>query len=139
LGHLVDAALQRGVTVVGAYDSALPHGGFPASHAGVVAVTDESSPAAPSGIYVAPGRDVPTTQPGGRWVMVNGSSYAAAHVSGLFALLRERAPRAEGAMALVAAPSGGGAIDTCASLLKVSGPCNCACARGPGYSPASGR
>ena len=139
LGRLLDAALERGVTVVGAYDGQLPRGGFPASHSGVVAVTDESSPTLPSGIYVAPGRDVPTTQPGGRWVMVNGSSYAAAHVSGLFALLRERAPRADTAASLVLARSGGGAIDTCASLLKVSGPCDCGCARNPGVPSDSGR
>ncbi|QUD90482.1 S8 family peptidase [Phenylobacterium montanum] len=137
LGRLLDAALERGVTVVGAYDGRLPQGGFPASHAGVVAVTDESSPELASGIYVAPGRDVPTTQPGGRWVMVNGSSYAAAHVSGLFALLRERSSRADTAAALVAAR--GGTIDACASLLKASGPCGCGCARAPSNSPDAAR
>jgi subtilisin family serine protease len=139
LGRLLDAALARGVTVVGAYDSQAPHGGFPASHAGVVAVADESAPTPPSGIFVAPGRDVPTTQPGGRWVMVNGSSYAAAHVSGLFALLRERAPKADSARALARSQGRGGTIDTCASLLRVAGPCDCACARSPGYSPESAR
>lgn len=136
LGRLLDAALEHGVTVVGAYDGDLPRGGFPASHPGVVAVSDESRSAPPSGIYVAPGRDVPTTQPGGRWAMVNGSSYAAAHVSGLFALLREHGPSAGGALALVAARPGG-EIDACASLVRAAGPCDCACARG--NSSASGR
>ena len=44
-------------------------------------------------VYIAPGQDVPTTEPGGRWFLVNGSSFAAAHVSGLFALMRERRAR----------------------------------------------
>ena len=127
LGKLIDVALTRGITVVGAFDRDLPAGGFPASHAGVVAVIDESLGAPPRGVFAAPGRDVPTTQPGGRWFFVNGSSYAAAHVSGLFALLRQTAPLARGAPALVAdAP--GGRIDACATLLRFAGGCDCACA-----------
>jgi len=130
LGKLIDVALARGITVVGAFDRTLPGGGFPVSHPGVVAVAAESMDAPPAGIYSAPGRDVPTTQPGARWYLVDGSSYAAAHVSGLIALVRERAPRSRGASALVAAPAGGGTIDACATLLKAFGPCDCACARG---------
>ena len=128
LGRLLDVALTRGVTVVGAYDRTLPGGGFPASHAGVVAVTDEAPGPCPAGVFEAPGRDVPTTQPGGRWFLVNGSSYAAAQVSGLFALVRERAPQAHGASALATSGPDGG-IDACATLLRASGPCNCACAQ----------
>lgn len=124
LGRLLDAAMARGVTVVGAFDAALPKGGFPASHAGVVAVADELSPVIPRGVYVAPGRNVPTTQPGGRWYLVNGSSYSAAHVSGLFALMRER-HEARGAADLVLASVGG--IDACASLLRGAGARDCAC------------
>lgn len=135
LGRLIDVALARGVTVVGAYDHALPGGGFPASHPGVVAVTDTPVEGGGPDLYTAPGRDVPTTQPGGRWSLVNGSSFAAAHVSGLIALTREGRSR-EGAgsdpphgVVLVPARSGGGAIDACATLLRALGPCDCACAR----------
>ena len=71
----------------------------------------------------------PTTQPGGRWFLVNGSSYAAAHVSGLFALLREKGSRARSALTLVAMAAGGGRIDACATLVRASGSCECACAR----------
>jgi hypothetical protein len=128
LARLLDAAFARGITVVGAIDPSLPGGGFPASHPGVVAVSDDPA-TAPAGAYIAPGRDVPTTEPGGRWFLVTGSSYAAAHVSGLFALLRQRNPLARGSLALVSARPGGGAIDTCATLTRTSGPCACACAR----------
>jgi len=127
LGRLIDVALEHGATVVGAYDRTLPGGGFPASHSGVVAVAEESPPP-PAGIFGAPGRDVPTTQPGGRWFLVNGSSYAAAHVSGLFALLRERTQLTQSGASLVTLPPGS-AIDACATLLRASGPCNCACSR----------
>ena len=37
--------------VVAAFDRGLPHGGFPASHAGVVAVADESMTPVPPGVY----------------------------------------------------------------------------------------
>jgi hypothetical protein len=132
LAKLIDVAVARRLTVVAAFDRGLPDGGFPASHAGVVAVADESMAPTIPGVYSAPGRDVPTTEPGGRWFLVNGSSYAAAHVSGLFALLRERA-RASEPLTLVVADAAQRTIDSCASLLRVVGPCDCGCAR-----PASG-
>jgi len=148
LGRLIDVATGRGIAVVAAYDRAQPDGGFPASHPGVVAVAGAPAPIGAgaavtggphgpytSGPYVAPGRDIPTTQPGGRWSLVNGDSFAAAHVSGLIALTLQ-APSRSGAgtrphrpLLLVAARSGGGAIDACATLLRAQGPCDCACAR----------
>jgi len=134
LSKLLDAALARDITVVSAFDRTLPGGGFPASHPGVVAVAEEQAIPPPAGVFSAPGRDVPTTQPGGRWYLVNGSSYAAAHVSGLYALLREHPGLRLGAQALVVARAGGGAIDACASLLRAPGPRNSACGRDHEYS-----
>jgi hypothetical protein len=124
LGKLIDIALARGIAMVGAFDSAQADGGFPASHAGVIAVSDGST-AAPPGVFVAPGRDVPTTQPGGRWYLVNGSSYAAAHVSGLLALVRELGGPAQGTLSLVTLRPGGGPIDACATLVRTATPCCC--------------
>jgi subtilisin family serine protease len=74
-------------------------------------------------VYIAPGRDVPTTEPGGRWFLVNGSSFAAAHVSGLVALVQQR--QRDGAVTLVT--ERGGPIDACATLLRVAGNCDCTC------------
>lgn len=126
LGKLLDVALARGIVVVGAVDPTLAAGGFPASHPGVVAVSTEERSL--RGAYAAPGRDVPTTQPGGRWALVSGSSYSAAHVSGLAALIRERNPRSRRPMTLMTAQAGG-AIDACASLLRGAVTCGgCACA-----------
>jgi hypothetical protein len=147
LGRLIDVALARGVTVVGAYDRALPGGGFPASHPGVVAVADAPVEGGAPDLYTAPGRDVPTTQPGGRWSLVNGSSFAAAHVSGLIALTRQGGAREPGGarprrmLVLAGAParSGGGAIDSCATLLRALGPCDCACARPAEATPVARR
>ena len=128
LNRLLDIGLARRMVIVAAYDRDLPGGGFPASVRGVVAVSDGPLAASAGGIYNAPGRDIPTTQPGGRWYLVNGSSFSAAHVSGLVALLRQRAAWPGPAAAIVSDRPGGGSIDACATLVRAFGPCDCACA-----------
>lgn len=128
LRTLIELGQARGATVVAAFDRKLPGGGFPATSAQVVAVADTMSPVLPAGVYVAPGRDVVTTQPGGRWFPVNGSSYSAAHVSGLLALLQERQAqtgrRSKGLIAYYV----GGVIDACAVIVQLGSHCECACA-----------
>jgi subtilisin family serine protease len=127
LGRLLDVALSHDIAVVAAYDRNAPGGGFPASHHGVTAVVDEGGGPSVPGVVAAPGRDVPTTEPGGRWFLVNGSSYAAAHVSGLLALVRQRGPFLHGEPMLVMARYND-MIDACATLLQKSGSCSCNCA-----------
>ena len=129
LRALLDAALSRGSIVVTAYDSAKPGGGFPASVPGVIAVSDHSFTGIGGQVYTAPGRDVPTTEPGGRWFLVNGSSFSAAHVSGLAALVRQRR-RSAGVMLVSDRPSGG-AIDACATVARVANRCDCSCGGSP--------
>lgn len=92
LSQLLDVALARGIAVVAAVDARLPRGGFPASHAGVLAVAGAQDANQTAGTLRAPGRDIPTTQPGDAWGFVSGSSFAAAQVSGLAAVLHELAP-----------------------------------------------
>jgi subtilisin family serine protease len=125
LARLIALALARNLSVVAAFDPSLPQGGFPASLPGVIAVADESLRSLPARVYIAPGRDVPTTQPGGKWYLVNGSSYAVAHVTGLVALMRQGGGRAT---RIVLERMAGGAVDACASLVRASPGCDCSCA-----------
>lgn len=133
LRELLKIASVHDVAVVAAFDPNLPGGGFPASVPGVIAVSDAPVAGPHHEVYIAPGRDVPTTQPGGRWFLVNGSSFAAAHVSGLVALIRERHHSAQ--LAFVPGLRGG-TIDACATLVRSLGACDCAC--GPRRSAAGG-
>jgi subtilisin family serine protease len=136
LQALLDIAIERGTTVVAAVDARAADGGFPASHPGVLAVAaSETGGPAPHSIGV-PGRGIPTTTLAGGWDMVSGSSYAAAQVTGLVALLRELSPRLSGAAlrdALVSsAPLGSSSrrpptIDACAAVARVSQSCACDC------------
>jgi Subtilase family len=125
LRALIEAALGRGSVVVTAYDPTKPGGGFPASVRGVIVVSDESLAVSSPEVYTAPGRGVPTTQPGGRWFLVNGSSYSAAHVSGLAALVRQR--RRSASLTLVSDRSAGGRIDACATVARAASGCDCSC------------
>lgn len=131
--RLVDVALARGVTVVAAVDPQLPGGGYPAAYPGVIAAASTPAQASLPGLVVAPGQDIPTTVPGGRWALVNGTSFSAAHVSGMAALLAGLHPNVPvkrsdfwGGSALA------GGIDACATVLHAmphaAGDCACACA-----------
>jgi len=137
LTELIAAASARRITVVAAFDPGLPKGGFPASEPGVIAVAAESLATVPPGVYSAPDRDVPTTQPGDKWNLVNGSSYAAAHVSGLIALVREG--RSSGSPpVLVASQPQGGVVDAYATILRKADRCG-ACGMPPRSFQASAR
>lgn len=120
LQTLVALAIRRNIIVVAAVDTQQPASSFPAFVAGVLPVSDARLPSGEPAVYIAPGIDVPTTEPNGKWAMVSGSSFAAAHVSGLVALLHQLA----GAKALAAGSSGlmgpPGPIDACATLARVS-------------------
>jgi len=82
----------------------------------------------------APGTDVLATLPVSRWGAVSGSSYAAAHVSGLLALLvelRSRRPLPASTLrtplAAELAAGDDGRIDACASIARAAHSCTCAC------------
>src|SRR5688572_5689428 len=114
LTRLLDVAISRQIAVIVAFDRTLPGGGFPASLRGVVPVADEALQSVPDGVYGAPGRDLPTTQPGGGWSLVNGTSYAVAQVSGLVALAGERGRRPFSANLVRASD---GRVHACATVL----------------------
>ena len=118
LEMLVALAIRRNIIVVAAVDPQQPAGSFPAFVAGVLPVADARLPSGQPPVYIAPGIDVPTTEPNGKWAMVSGSSFAAAHVSGLAALLHQVAgtsARATSPSSLLGPP---GLIDACAALAR---------------------
>jgi subtilisin family serine protease len=105
-------------------------------HPGVLAIGADGAQDSARDLLRAPGVDVPTTLAGNRFGFVSGSSYAAAHVSGLVALLRELSPtltprQIRDALETHAAPGSdpapGLTVDACAAVERTAGACACAC------------
>lgn len=94
LTKLLRVALSRGMVVVGAVPPGGARDGFPLGVPGVIAVQDTS--AAAPGPVAAPGKEVLTLMPGGRYDFASGTSMSAAHISGLAALLLQRDPKLDG-------------------------------------------
>lgn len=94
LERLLAELLRQGRIVVGALPPDGRRGGFPTGSPEVIAagVAGEIDATATQ-VLAAPGRDVLTLQPGGRYDYSSGSSIAAAHVSGVVALLLSADPR----------------------------------------------
>ena len=69
--------------------------GFPAGTPGVIVVGAAGADPLPPGVLAAPGLDVLTLAPGGRYDFATGSSMAAAHASGIAALLLALQPQLE--------------------------------------------
>jgi subtilisin family serine protease len=137
LGRLLDTALSRGISVVAAADPGVGDGGFPASHRGVLAIAGDERQDVGASILRGPGRDIPTTGVDGKWTFVTGSSFAAAHVTGLVALLRELSPNLQpqqirNLLAPQESPSATAdtraVVDACAAIGRTTGACACACA-----------
>ncbi|HVS03925.1 MAG TPA: S8 family serine peptidase, partial [Thermoanaerobaculia bacterium] len=101
LERLLRHALEAGVVVVAAVDDGVEGGGFPADLPGVLAVQavrpERRVPIRGATGISAPGVDVLTTAPRGAYDFASGNSFAAAHVSGLVALLLERRPELDAA------------------------------------------
>lgn len=94
LSRLIEKAIQRGIFIIASQpDSEDEKSGFPAQEPGVIGVRSLSesdihlSPEKHILVVSAPGEDILTTLPKGTYDFVSGSSLAAAHVSGLAALL----------------------------------------------------
>jgi subtilisin family serine protease len=117
---LISLAIARGSTVVAAIDEQRPDSSFPALIDGVIPVADERLSARGMGVYIAPGLDVPTTEPEGKWSLVSGSSYAAAHVSGLAALLRQLSGNHITNAQATSIFGPRGPIDACAAVARLS-------------------
>jgi hypothetical protein len=138
LSRLVEQAIQRGIIVVAADPGIIgDSSGFPASMDQVIAVraARPSAPPARSPVswLAAPGTEVLTTLPNGTYDFMSGSSFAAAHVSGVIALMLQLRPdlsasqtkRILQATIRQAAPAPGipvaGTVDACAAIAKLQG------------------
>jgi subtilisin family serine protease len=148
LGQLLDVAMSRGMVIVAAADSRFSEGGFPASVPGVLAVAADDAHDLPSDILLAPGRDIPTTLPGQRWGLVSGSSFAAAQMAGLVALLLELAPDQKpqqiretlaASETTLASREHRSIVDACAAIAKTLGACACGCSMAGGATPEPSR
>jgi subtilisin family serine protease len=141
LTRLVALALQRGRIVVGALPPDGSLAGFPVNVPGVIAVgvPDAGSAAA----LHAPGRDILTLQPGGRYDFGSGSSLAAAHVSAAAALLLAAEPGLDAprvrALLVASQPGerGTGSINACVALAALADGLPCAARAAQGPPPAS--
>ena len=93
LDKLLEQLLSQGRIVVAALPPSGNLDGFPSNAPGVIVVRTSEAAPAPPGVLSAPGKDILTTQPGGGYDFISGSSMAAAHVSGIVALLLSLSPR----------------------------------------------
>ena len=96
--RLIRKAFEKGLVVVAATDLTNGQLDFPAKLSEVIAVSDQESnslvglAAHSQRIFIAPGEEILTTLPNNTYDFVTGASFAAAHVSGIIALLLEKAP-----------------------------------------------
>ena len=93
LDKLLAQLLRQGRIVIAAQPPQGSAEGFPSNTPGVIVVRVGGKSAAPPNVISAPGGDILTTQPGGGYDFSSGSSMAAAHVSGIAALLLSLSPR----------------------------------------------
>jgi hypothetical protein len=129
LARLLDVVIERGIVVVTARpettDRALD---FPSSHPQVFSAHSSVQAAHSDSPYVlaAPAREVLTTTPGAGYAFLTGNSLAAAHATGVIALLLEREPTIDAqriATLLTATTTyarGSASINACRALARLT-------------------
>ncbi|WP_377159310.1 S8 family serine peptidase [Roseateles sp. UC29_93] len=118
LTKLAQHALSRGAVLVAAAPPGRLGKGFPSEVPGALVVASTGEAAGSEGWLAAPGRSVLTTVPGGGYDIDAGSSLAAAHATGVIALLRAAAPGADAERlkrALLGSMGVSGSINACAA------------------------
>lgn len=133
--RLVIKALAEGIIVVASAGSSAGEAYFPASVAGVIAVrASGGGTSTVAGTIAAPGQEILTTLPNATYNFMSGSSFSAAHVSGLIALLLELKPHLSSAqvatLLLASMPPGlpgqlSSNVDVCAALAQAEGHPTC--------------
>ncbi len=137
LAQIVRYGLQHGIMFVGAVPENGALDGFPLNVSGVIAVDIIGRAGDGPAVLHAPGRDIVSTAPGGSYDFVTGSSFAAAHVTGVLALLHAQRPElGADALASILTRTGtqhtdGLTINACAALDAVRGANGCTRLAGP--------
>ncbi len=138
LRSLIQEGVHRGILFVGA----APAGGATAQdgflhQSGAIEVASMDSPPQSDGRLYAPGTEILTLLPGGRYDFASGASLATAHVTGAVALILAAHPTVNSAamLALFAKTSGqfvnadgsraGEGVDACAALVAATGHGTC--------------
>ncbi len=149
LERLLEKAIAGNIVVIAALGETSRRASFPAAMDGVIAVRDDSS--APDAQWLsAPGLEVLTLVPPDGYDFLSGSSLAAAHVSGIVALLLERSPdmRAAEIERLLARTSqrvvrsnsaSRVMVSACAALAEIAGKAVCAGDTGLARAAEAGR
>jgi hypothetical protein len=147
LTGLIREGVRRGVLFVGAAPGDLQGGRPGLLHLpGVIEVASaENSPAAAAAVY-APGREILTLMPGGRYDFASGDSIATAQVTGVLALLLAKNSSLSAAEALrllrdTSARSGNSAaaetsVDACAAVVSLVGQGSCNLSAGASHRVA---
>jgi Subtilase family len=143
LARLINKAIEQRIIIVAADPEQTDlTSGFPASMENVVPVRlaheqRSTKPATRPTWIVAPGSEVLTTFPQGTYNFISGSSFAAAHVSGVIALLLELQPNLSAAhvIEILQAPARrpdqipgsqvSGVVNACAAMAKLRGVPTC--------------
>jgi subtilisin family serine protease len=133
LTRLLDEVVERGIVVVTAYPPS-PTSAFPSSHPRVLTAHSSITRVNSASPYTlaAPATEVLTTTPGSSYAFLTGNSLAAAHTTGVVALLKERQPDldAERIAAILTATTsyapGTASINACRAVARIAGTEPCA-------------
>lgn len=142
LGDLIRVGQHRGVLFVGAAaDQGNAIDGL-THQAGVIEVASSELPDGRDSVLHAPGREILTLLPGGRYDFASGTSIATAQVSGVVALMLAKNPGLSQASAyrllrdtsspLNAADGGSRGVDACAAVVTLVGQGACHSREGAG-------
>jgi subtilisin family serine protease len=134
LSRLLDRVIERGIVVVTAHPASSERSlAFPSSHPHVLAAHSSLVAVNSDSPYTlaAPANEVLTTTPGAGYAFLTGNSLAAAHTTGVVALLMERQPDldAERIAAILTATTtysaGSASINACRAVARVAGTASC--------------
>ena len=126
LEALIDSAADAGIVVVAAYPERHgPGSGFPASHPRVIAAESAETPLGGNirNLLRAPGAEIVSTSPNNGYAFFSGNSMAAAYVTGVAALVRERRPGITSAelIELLTATGIGRTVNACRAVAGSNG------------------